>query len=96
MPPTGWFGSWEMMDAERKPFAVQFGKNLRRCRAGAGISQEELGFRASLHRTEIGLLERGRREPRLGTIVRLASALRVSFNMLLDGIDWKVNPPSSR
>jgi transcriptional regulator with XRE-family HTH domain len=85
-----------MMGAERNPFAVQFGKNLQRCREGAGISQEELGFRASLHRTEIGLLERGRREPRLGTFVRLASALRVSLNTLLDGIDWKVNPPSSR
>jgi transcriptional regulator with XRE-family HTH domain len=85
-----------MMSDERKAAAVQFGKNLRRCRGRAGLSQEELGFRASLHRTEIGLLERGRREPRLSTIVRLASALKVSLNTLFEGIDRKGNPPSSR
>ncbi len=33
----------------------QFAANLRACRKRAGLSQEALGFRASLHRTEIGL-----------------------------------------
>jgi transcriptional regulator with XRE-family HTH domain len=41
--------------------AREFGGNLRRLRKDAGISQEELGLRCSLHRTEIGLLERGAR-----------------------------------
>ena len=39
--------------------AQRFGENLRRLRKGTGISQEELGLRSELHRTEIGLLERG-------------------------------------
>ena len=55
----------------RERFAV----NLRKARQKKGISQEELGFRCELHRTEISLLERGGREPRLGTIVKLAGAL---------------------
>jgi transcriptional regulator with XRE-family HTH domain len=41
--------------------ARRFGENLRRHREAADISQEELGVRCSLHRTEIGLLERGAR-----------------------------------
>lgn len=41
--------------------AEHFGHNLRRARKQAGLSQEELAVRASLHRTEIGLVERGER-----------------------------------
>jgi transcriptional regulator with XRE-family HTH domain len=53
----------------------------------AGLSQQALGYACSLHRTEISLLERGEREPRLSTIVRLARALEVSPSELLDGIN---------
>jgi transcriptional regulator with XRE-family HTH domain len=38
--------------------ARRFGRNLRRARRRAGLSQERLGVAAGLHRTEIGLLER--------------------------------------
>jgi transcriptional regulator with XRE-family HTH domain len=65
------------MAAARSPLVVHFGKNLRACRARRRISQEELGFRTSLHRTEIGLLERGLREPELSTVIKLAGALEV-------------------
>jgi transcriptional regulator with XRE-family HTH domain len=68
--------------------ARQFGENLRRARRQAGISQEETGFRASLHRTEIGLLERGARTPRIDTAVKLACALGVEPGLLLEGIGW--------
>jgi transcriptional regulator with XRE-family HTH domain len=66
-----------------------FAANLRRCRRAAGLSQEALGFRARLHRTEISLLERGERDPRLTTIVRLADALGVEPGRLLEGTDQR-------
>ena len=68
--------------------ADRFGQNLARCRAKANLSQEELGFRASLHRTEIGMLERGIRLPRIDTLVKLAGGLGVPAGDLLDGLDW--------
>jgi transcriptional regulator with XRE-family HTH domain len=68
--------------------AARFGENLVRCRKGANLSQEELGFRASLHRTEIGQLERGVRLARIDTLIKLAGALSVSPLELLDGMDW--------
>ncbi|HEX3323592.1 MAG TPA: helix-turn-helix transcriptional regulator [Solirubrobacterales bacterium] len=74
----------------RERFAV----NLRRVRQRKGISQEELGIRCALHRTEISLLERGGREPRLGTIVKLAGALDSTPAELCAGIDW--NPRTGR
>ena len=68
--------------------AVQFGRNLKRCRRRAAMSQEELGGLASLHRTEIGMLEQGTRLARVDTLMKLAGALSISPVELLEGIDW--------
>jgi transcriptional regulator with XRE-family HTH domain len=69
--------------------ARRFGENLRRLRKAADVSQEELGLRCSLHRTEIGLLERGARVPRIDTLIKIASGLGVRIDCaLLDGIAW--------
>ncbi len=65
----------------------QLGSNLRRRRREAGLSQERLAELCDLHRTEIGLLERGERSPRLETLVTLARGLELSSPCeLLDGI----------
>ena len=68
--------------------ATLFGENLTRCRKRADMSQEELGVRASLHRTEISQLERGLRAARIDTLVKLAGALGVAPSELIEGIDW--------
>ncbi len=68
--------------------AARFGENLARCRKAAKLSQEELGFRASLHRTEIGQLERGVRLARIDTLVKLAGSLGVPPSELLEGMSW--------
>jgi transcriptional regulator with XRE-family HTH domain len=70
------------------PVAVQFGNNLRYCRRRAGLSQEALGYAASLHRTEIGLLERGARVPRIDTLAKLAGGLSIPPVELLTDIEW--------
>ena len=65
----------------------QFAANLRRQRDRAGLSQEALADICDLHRTEISLLERSKRSPRLETIVILARGLDLtSPSDLLDGI----------
>ena len=75
----------------RSPVSIakQFGANLLRARKRAGISQEDTAVRASLHRTEIGLLERGERLPRIDTTIKLAGALGVLPGDLLQGIVWE-------
>jgi transcriptional regulator with XRE-family HTH domain len=66
----------------------RFAYNLRRRRVEVGISQEELGERTELHRTEISLLERAGREPRLATLLKLAGALGTNPNDLCEGAGW--------
>jgi transcriptional regulator with XRE-family HTH domain len=71
------------VDAVRKQFAA----NLRQHRDRAGLSQEALADLCDLHRTEISLLERCKRSPRLETIVILARGLELGSPAdLLDGI----------
>ena len=69
-------------------FGVRFGANLKRVRQEHDISQEELGFRADLHRTEVGMLERGIRLPRIDTLVKVADSLGVRPGELLLGLTW--------
>lgn len=65
----------------------QFAKNLRRQREAAGLSQEALAAICDLHRTEISLLERSKRSPRLETIVILSRGLDLSSPaQLLEGM----------
>lgn len=80
------------MDASSE-LARRFGKNLQRERKRADLSQEQLGFLASLHRTEIGMLERGIRLARIDTLIKLAGALSIAPGELLDGMDWSPGGP---
>lgn len=66
----------------------RFSQNLRRVRRQRELSQEDLARLVEMHRTEISALERGRREPRLGTLVRLSAVLEVPLSKFFEGIDW--------
>lgn len=80
------------MPRERKvgtdDVARRIGENLKRERILAGLSQEQLARRASLHRTAIGLLEQGQRAPSATTLLQLAGALSISPADFFDGIYW--------
>ena len=74
-----------MFDMER--VREQFAANPRRQRTSVGLSQEALADVCDLHRTEISLLERCKRSPRLETIVILARGLELASPAeLLEGI----------
>ena len=75
--------------------ARRFGRNLLAARRRAGRSQEELAALCGLHRTSIGLVEHGRRLPRVDTLMKLAGALEVEAADLLRGIEWLPPPPSA-
>jgi transcriptional regulator with XRE-family HTH domain len=84
------------MDGRRvdRGAAARLGRNVFMARRRAGFSQEALGALASLHRTEVGFVESGRRLPRVDTLVKLASALGVDPGELLEGVDWVVPAPT--
>lgn len=68
-----------MADIKKK-----FGEKIRSIRKKRGLSQEELSFRASLHRTYISDIERGSRNVSLENIEKIAKALGISTKDLLE------------
>lgn len=61
-----------------------FADNVRRERVHQGISQELLAERAGVHRTYVGMLERGEKNVTIYNIERIARALGVAPASLLE------------
>jgi transcriptional regulator with XRE-family HTH domain len=59
------------------------GKNMRKFRIAAGLSQDEIAVRMGVEQTYVSGLERGVRNPTLTTLDRAASALNVKLTDLL-------------
>jgi len=62
----------------------KFGERVRELRREKGFSQEELADRANLHRTYIGMIERAEKNITLINIEKIASALKVCINDLMN------------
>ena len=62
---------------------VRFGEKLRNIRLDLGYSQEELSFKAGLHRTYISSVERGKRNISLTNIKKIADALGLKMKDLM-------------
>ena len=63
---------------------INFGNKIRAIRTELGLSQEQLADRAGLHRTYIGMVERGEKNVTLVNINKLADALGVSISELFN------------
>ncbi len=62
---------------------IQFGKKLREARLKKKLSQGDVAKILGVHRTYISGLERGRRNPSLLTVQKIAKALSVPVENLL-------------
>jgi transcriptional regulator with XRE-family HTH domain len=60
-----------------------FGKNVRKYRQQRKLTQEQLAFEAEIDLTYMGGIERGRRNPSLLVMARIADALGVQLLKLL-------------
>jgi transcriptional regulator with XRE-family HTH domain len=75
-----------MQDARTRKILSQFGDRVREARRDRGFSQELLAERSGLHRTYIGTVERGERNPALVNLVRIADALEIDVSSLMRGL----------
>jgi len=64
---------------------TRLGHNIRQLREAKGWSQEDYADRAGIHRTYVSDIERGRRNPTITVVEKLATPFGVSPGSLLDG-----------
>jgi two-component system, response regulator len=69
-----------------------FAKAVRQRRLTLGVTQEELAWRAGLHRTYLAGIEAGSRNPSLQSIVRLAQAMEISLAALFANVEQASAP----
>ncbi len=79
---------WKEDAYVQKDLPAAFGRRIRELRAKLGLSQEAFADRCGLHRTYVGGIERGERNPSLVNIGRMAVALNVSLNQLFTGAEF--------
>ena len=65
---------------------LQLGERVRQLREARGWSQEGFAHEGGLGRSFAGAIERGEKDIRLTTLIKLARALGVSLSQLLKGI----------
>lgn len=68
---------------------LALGDRMRKLRAQRGLSQEAFADHCGLHRTAVGLIERGHRVPSLKTLLTISSGFGISLSELLRGVDRK-------
>jgi transcriptional regulator with XRE-family HTH domain len=73
-----------------------FGRAVRKLRQQKGLSQEQLGFAADLHRTYVSQLERGLKSPSLRTICKISTILGVSLPNLMQMVVKENASPQRR
>lgn len=73
-----------------------FAAVLKRLRIVKGLSQEEFGFEADLHRTYISQLERGLKSPSLKTLYKISAVLGISLTELITLVEQESNVPTDR
>jgi transcriptional regulator with XRE-family HTH domain len=74
----------------QSPVLKALAARIRELRLAKKLSQEELSFRSGLHRTALSLIERGQRDPKLITLLKLAEkGLGISVAELLGGISLR-------
>lgn len=67
----------------KKKILIKFGNKVRERRTALGLSQEELGERAGVHRTYIGMIERAEKNITLENIEKIAKALEIPLGDLM-------------
>lgn len=77
-----------MTAADREPLR-QFVANLEAAIAERGLSAAEIAARADLDDAHLRLILSGRRMVQLDTLVKLAGALEVPPDRLLEGVRWE-------
>lgn len=72
--------------AKKPALRRAFGLVIRELRTAAGLSQEQLSFKARVHRTYVGDLERGLKSPTLDVVDSLARALKTEPTALIASV----------
>jgi DNA-binding XRE family transcriptional regulator len=65
-------------------FLARLGKHVSTLRKGSGLTQGEVAEKIGVHRSYIGFIEQGRRNPSIATLYRLSIVLGTPLEKIFD------------
>ncbi len=71
---------------EKKEFGIELGKRIRDTRTSKGMTQQQVTDKAGFYRTYIGLIENGKYSPSVFTVSRIAKAMDMALEDLVQGL----------
>jgi transcriptional regulator with XRE-family HTH domain len=81
---TLWYAAYKLVGMQ--PELAFLANRIKRLRLDKKISQEDLAAKAGLSRNGMGLIEQGKRWPRLATLLKISDALGMTIEEVLKGI----------
>src|SRR5258708_4547021 len=81
---TSWYAAAKLVAMQ--PELAFLANRIKRLRLDKKISQEDLAAKAGLSRNGMGLIEQGKRWPRLATLLKISDALGMTIEEVLKGI----------
>ena len=75
-----------MLKGKRLNILKKLGANIQSKRKSLGLTQEKLAELTDLHRTYIGMVERGEKNISINNLKKISEALHISLSELLKGI----------
>ena len=70
----------------KRPYLEKLGQRIREVRLDRSLSQEELADKSGVHRTYVGMIERGEKNITVLSLLKVSGALGIDISDLLDGI----------
>lgn len=72
---------------EKEQFLKKLGQQIAELRIKKGLTQEQLADAIEVHRTYIGFIEQGKRNPVIWNLYRISKVLKISLQELFSGLE---------
>ena len=77
------------MNTEEEKYFQTIGLNIKQLREAKGVDQKSFAFDCEIGRTQLYMIENGKTNPRLSTLMKIANGLDISVDQLLK-IQWEL------
>lgn len=73
-----------IVNTKEEKYFKKLGVKIKQLREEKGLDQKAFAFDCEIGRTQLHMIENGKTNPRLGTLLKIANALEISLSKLVD------------
>lgn len=78
------FWKFAIVNTKEEKYFIKLGIKIKALREELGLDQKAFAYECEIARTQLYMIENGKTNPRLGTLLKIATALEISLSDLVD------------